>query len=937
MARGNRGGRGDNRGNGNGRGRGGGRGGRGRGRGRGGFVYGPRGSGFDDFDDDFVIANGEVVPQSFNAPRGGRGRGRGPRGVYSPAPSRGTSTPRGTSYASPLRGTGSNKRGGRDDLGPKDRLRQKMLDKKLKTGTAPLSQLLFEDRPFLRPIVFVRSSITPSLFMDEEEIFEPGVEGADEQEKSHVPTADAVSRVFHIPLDNANDDDEEELQEIDFADLGEAVAEIEVLAATQQTQRTTGAPSTEETFTGFYVDSVGSRNKEKEGRIEVERAVGVPLGREEDEEVIVYVAPHPRGGAGASARVEEVEDVAMRAASAPSLPFDEVVAPETTTKSPTPPPPPSTIAVSLNSDAHTAQDGTVSTTMQNEVEVEMADVASTALPSPSDAHPTPADEATATVEVYVEMADIASPAAPIAPDTDALPTPTQPTALSPPDVRTDQDQDAPTPTPAIEDAMAVEEPSRAGIESASASVAVEASTSSAPAPTAPTPQIDSISFSFAQPTTATTTSTISSPPYPAPSPGPSTSPSALTHTLTPRRTPHRPRSLLHQRPVGGSARRKLAKHPLFGSFGTMLSERREGAERVGERRRGEDIDWGDDGGGEDEEGEENDMEVDGVVDVKGMERFVRSMGVDGQREMGMGDVEDEERMRVEDEESEGGTEDSGSSSDEDDEEEEEVEEVVGREETRLVAEAGDAVPASDEEDESSDDSSSFESRLRKLRERSQPKSASKSKSKGKQRQFALDSDDDDFDPDFDIGWDGSEGEGDKDREIARVIEEYLLENAEILGGRDRKARNAMFRQVYKGEFEMPDGPAPRKKDKGKHLPPDLAAQWQRDREKKAERRRARELERLIAASDPLVRKKGGKKARKALRASIQADSPASSDLMPNRVFDVNSLEIQIRRFVDDLGSQGTMALPPMEKHARKVVHELATAFGLKNEPDGGEG
>ena len=53
-----------------------------------------------------------------------------------------------------------------------------MYDKKLRNTSAPLSQLLFEDRPYLKPIVFVRSTITPSLFMDEEEIFEPVVEAA---------------------------------------------------------------------------------------------------------------------------------------------------------------------------------------------------------------------------------------------------------------------------------------------------------------------------------------------------------------------------------------------------------------------------------------------------------------------------------------------------------------------------------------------------------------------------------------------------------------------------------------------------------------------------------------------------------------------------------------------------------------------------------------
>jgi hypothetical protein len=118
----------------------------------------------------------------------------------------------------------------------------------------------------------------------------------------------------------------------------------------------------------------------------------------------------------------------------------------------------------------------------------------------------------------------------------------------------------------------------------------------------------------------------------------------------------------------------------------------------------------------------------------------------------------------------------------------------------------------------------------------------------------------------------------------------------------------------------------RRKDKGKHLPDDLAAQWERDRQKKAERKRQRRLDQLAAAADPLVRKKGGKKGRKAMLAA--ADSTVSPE---NRVTDLASVEVQIRRFVDDLGGRKQeMVLPPMEKSARKVVHELALAFGLKS-------
>ena len=41
---------------------------------------------------------------------------------------------------------------------------------------APLSGLLYRDRPFLRPVVFVRSVYTKTLFQEEEEILQPVVE-----------------------------------------------------------------------------------------------------------------------------------------------------------------------------------------------------------------------------------------------------------------------------------------------------------------------------------------------------------------------------------------------------------------------------------------------------------------------------------------------------------------------------------------------------------------------------------------------------------------------------------------------------------------------------------------------------------------------------------------------------------------------------------------
>ncbi|ETW75118.1 hypothetical protein HETIRDRAFT_330580 [Heterobasidion irregulare TC 32-1] len=47
-----------------------------------------------------------------------------------------------------------------------------------------------------------------------------------------------------------------------------------------------------------------------------------------------------------------------------------------------------------------------------------------------------------------------------------------------------------------------------------------------------------------------------------------------------------------------------------------------------------------------------------------------------------------------------------------------------------------------------------------------------------------------------------------------------------------------------------------------------------------------------------------------------------------------SLEQQIRRFLADIGGRTTMALPPMQKDARKRVHNLAMAFNLKSQSKG---
>jgi len=111
----------------------------------------------------------------------------------------------------------------------------------------------------------------------------------------------------------------------------------------------------------------------------------------------------------------------------------------------------------------------------------------------------------------------------------------------------------------------------------------------------------------------------------------------------------------------------------------------------------------------------------------------------------------------------------------------------------------------------------------------------------------------------------------------------------------------------------------RKKKKDKTIPKELHEQWDRDRAKKAERKRLRALEKSAAALDPFQTKKGGKKARKARLAAALA-SPVSLETVVE----------QMRRFVADLGGARTLPLPPMDPKTRKSVHDLAHAFKLES-------
>lgn len=117
----------------------------------------------------------------------------------------------------------------------------------------------------------------------------------------------------------------------------------------------------------------------------------------------------------------------------------------------------------------------------------------------------------------------------------------------------------------------------------------------------------------------------------------------------------------------------------------------------------------------------------------------------------------------------------------------------------------------------------------------------------------------------------------------------------------------------------------------KDLPPELQAQWEKDRLKKAKRKSERELARLEAAFDPLATKKAGKKSKKAMIAAARLDP---SIVIPRRSLDMDWVEQQIRRFLADQDKQD-MTFPACDKGTRMKIHHLAPLFGLKSKSKDG--
>lgn len=228
-----------------------------------------------------------------------------------------------------------------------------------------------------------------------------------------------------------------------------------------------------------------------------------------------------------------------------------------------------------------------------------------------------------------------------------------------------------------------------------------------------------------------------------------TSPSKKQPRYRPAFTPgDRSKAIVQARKREARAARKRAQRQTpFASFGAMLSEaqlrdadERERRDVRWESRRQDDsdINWGDDDDVPENDGVDEvsnglggmDLDPDPEPNLEAMKGFVKSMSMEGSQHVTMDDIEDQERMRLEDEEEDDDENDShdgsNDSSDEEDEEEKAMFEV---EEKILIAESQGERPrglspseSSDEDSDSSDDELSprgnWEARLRRTREKS---------------------------------------------------------------------------------------------------------------------------------------------------------------------------------------------------------------------------
>ncbi|KAL0068343.1 squalene synthetase-like protein [Marasmius tenuissimus] len=928
-------------------------GGRGRGRGRGGdnfrgggnFRGGRGGRGGPGYipsnQTDFVL---QQWPKSnpgsgYNTPRG-RGRGRGGSGKNSPLPLHTYTPPPNPNGNKPGRGRGR----GLDDRGGRGRGRGGQRGGwkgKERDFDAPLSRLLNEDRPLLRVINFVPAVHQRFLFIEEEEILKPAAEDIgldDDNEENHVPTADRVAQVFGYtsvpshPQELSGEEkagEGEELEEIDFADLGSYQENINA-----STQQHTMEVDKEEAFTGIYnkpkpeaalaggdilhASPAASALPPPTFTIDIQSTETTVVGMDS----ATYSTTTERELAGIHTTAANKPSTEQSDNNADVYEVSSSVAAMDLDAGDSAPPPPEP---QLSFYIDTAPD-------PDPLESEPSFfIDTTPDPVPSHMRSQPSGEALGLPEedviVYVAPHPRSSNGSGI-----VTPTTTKPTA---PITATSVLTGLPIGVPSIPAVMDVE----------------------------------SLSFSFSKTTTTPSSSTPLSrtePVVTTQTPGPKQPLPLFTFTQKSRKsTPMKSRAEV-------SEARMWGRGDYEGSdvdWGSASDDDVEGeGEEEGQVRAEKDgtlrvvsIKGKGKGKGKRRVAEAEGMDVDPELEMEtgAMRSFVEGINREW---VTMDDLEDERRMKEEDGNLHAGG--VGSSGESEDEYEDAVMEL---EERVLIGEKAEEEDEDEDEDDDDDDwddddddeegedhspKSGFQARLDRLRKQAQERNANdkgKGKAKATTDQDFYDDEDEDFEDDR--GRFKTWAEHDEDfieeievsfsptRDLLRTnsphftLKDLLAENEDILTSRDRKSRNAIFRAVRNGNFhgvgDEDFTPLARKrKDKNKDLPPDLAELWERDRARKADRKRERDLEKLVQAADPLRSKKGGKKGRK-LTARLASLDPTITTI-PNRVFDTTTLVQQIRRFIDDVGGPKQMSLPPTNKETRKMVHELAQAFNLKS-------
>ncbi len=99
----------------------------------------------------------------------------------------------------------------------------------------------------------------------------------------------------------------------------------------------------------------------------------------------------------------------------------------------------------------------------------------------------------------------------------------------------------------------------------------------------------------------------------------------------------------------------------------------------------------------------------------------------------------------------------------------------------------------------------------------------------------------------------------------------------------------------------------RRKDKGKDLPPDLQALWEKDRKAKAEHKKAREQARLENAADPMAKKKRRQERPQSNACSRRAGP--HHNCHPESYYRYGHFGAAIRRFIADIGGPPTHVTP----------------------------